>query len=103
MAEKRHLIIHDTDRDGWGSAAMLVAELGPARCVLHPTASKDGLAEIAKVDAHPGDHVWVLDIPTPGNWTTVPSQPDVAVTFKDRRSSYRSISPFALHAALVLT
>lgn len=76
-------VIHDIDRDGWGSAALLVAELGPARCVLHPTAGKDGLAEIAKLDAQPGDHVWVLDIPTPECWVAVPSLPGVAITWVD--------------------
>ena len=63
---RAHLIIHDVDRDGWGSAALLVEALGPESCELRPTKSKD-VRRIVD-GAHPEQHVWVLDIPAPPSW-----------------------------------
>ncbi|MEQ9319517.1 MAG: hypothetical protein RIF41_10185 [Polyangiaceae bacterium] len=54
------------DRDGWGSAALLVEALGPESCELRPTKSKD-VRRIVD-GAHPEQHVWVLDIPAPPSW-----------------------------------
>ncbi|MCU0664701.1 MAG: hypothetical protein MUC50_20560 [Myxococcota bacterium] len=83
MTNPQHHLIHDLDRDGWGSAALLVCELGAERCHLHPTQSKDACSLISTVGAQPGDHVWLLDIPTPSSWSDVPSLPDVAITWVD--------------------
>jgi hypothetical protein len=83
MTNPQHHLIHDLDRDGWGSAALLVAELGPEKCQLHPTQSKDGCSLISAVNAQPGDHIWLLDIPTPSSCSDMPSLPDVAITWVD--------------------
>ena len=58
-------IIHDLDRDGWGSAALLVAELGADRCRLYAirTKDKDVRPVIAELATDTGDQVWVLDHP----------------------------------------
>ena len=82
MGVNHHHIIHDVDRDGWGSAALLVAELGPERCRLHPEVRKDGLAALAEVKAQTSDHVWLLDVPTPEHWTGA-RLPDVRITWVD--------------------
>ena len=37
-----HHVIHDTDRDGWGSAALMLASLEPGNCIIHPTVRKMG-------------------------------------------------------------
>lgn len=68
MTNIRHHIIHDTDRDGFGSAAMLAASLDQERCLLYPSAEKNGLALLAQVSPGTGDTIWILDIPTPENW-----------------------------------
>jgi hypothetical protein len=94
-------IIHDLDRDGWGSAALLVAELAHERCHLHPTQSKDGCSLISTVGAQPGDHVWVLDIPTPSCWSELPSLPDVAITWVDHHPVRAADAPLP-HVQLVL-
>ncbi|MCU0660776.1 MAG: hypothetical protein MUC50_00450 [Myxococcota bacterium] len=76
-------LIHDLDRDGWGSAALLVCELGPEQCRLYPTQSKDGCSLVSTTDAQPGDHVWLLDIPTPASWSDMPNLPNFALTWVD--------------------
>jgi hypothetical protein len=50
-AARFHHVIHDTDRDGRGSAALLAAQLGPASCVLHPMRGKDVIGVLAKLPA----------------------------------------------------
>ena len=44
-----HLLVHDTDRDGWGSAALLSAALGPDLVRLLPLRSRDTLAALRSV------------------------------------------------------
>lgn len=80
-AETRsHLIIHDVDRDGWGSAALLVATLGPEACDLRPTRSKN-VTPITN-DADRNQHVWVLDIPAPASWASL-IEPATGITWVD--------------------
>jgi hypothetical protein len=59
MQRNLNHIFHDVDRDGWGAAAMLVAQLGPNDCRLYPTASKNGFAFLETVETAPGDTVRV--------------------------------------------
>jgi hypothetical protein len=94
-------IIHDLDRDGWGSAALLVCELGPERCRLYPTQSKDGCSLVQATDAQPGDHIWVLDIPTPASWSSMPILSNVALTWVDHHPVRATDAPPA-HVRLVL-
>lgn len=61
-------IIHDVDRDGWGSAALLLAELTPINCRLYPTREKEVLGIIRAPKVAKGDTVWILDIPGPQCW-----------------------------------
>jgi len=69
-AKTQHLLIHDVDRDGWGAAALLVAQLGAGNCRLHPTVEKDGLALIDRLGPQAEHRLWLLDIPTPAKWDT---------------------------------
>jgi hypothetical protein len=66
-----HLLVHDTDRDGWGSAALLCAALGPEQVRLLPLRNKDALRALRDINADV-DQVWVLDIPAPGRWPDEP-------------------------------
>jgi len=67
-----HHLIFDSDRDGWGSAALLLAELGPDACTLHPMRGKDAAAVLRDV---PGDcAALVLDLPAPATWEAVPER-----------------------------
>jgi hypothetical protein len=83
MSMRTNHIIHDVDRDGWGSAALLVAELGSSHCRVYSEARKDALPLHSQVDARPGDHIWLLDIPTPTIWANAPPLPDVPITWVD--------------------
>ena len=60
-----HHIVHHIDRDGWGSAALLVSHLGPAACRLYPCNGSDVLVTVNSVRAAEGDLLWVLDLPAP--------------------------------------
>lgn len=66
-------IVHDVDRDGLGSAAMLCAELGPDRVRLHPTKDKDVRALLTDLEGE----VIVLDIGAPPSWAGVPASLDI--------------------------
>ncbi len=76
-------IIHDTDRDGFGSAAMLATSLAPERCMLYPSTEKNGLALLAQVAPGVGDTIWILDIPTPENWQGASILGDVQIKWID--------------------
>jgi len=65
----KHHIIHDTDRDGWGSAALLLSSLGPENCKIYPTGEKDIRKLLGSLQPEPTDNIWVLDIPAPPSWT----------------------------------
>jgi hypothetical protein len=64
-------IVHDTDRDGWGSAALLVHQLGADSCRLFPKKHKSVLGDISNIGATSNDTVWVLDIPAPYDWSSL--------------------------------
>ena len=83
MGNTIHHIIHDVDRDGWGSAALIVAEFGPGRCRLYREFRKDALPLHSEVEASSGDRIWLLDIPTPESWANAPPLPDVPITWVD--------------------
>jgi hypothetical protein len=76
-------IVHDVDRDGWGSAALLLADRGPATCRLYPTKDKNVLPLLANVPAAAGDTMWVLDIPAPATWRGFPRMSAVNVIWVD--------------------
>ena len=78
-----HHIIHDTDRDGFGSAALLVASLGPECCRLYPVSDKDINPLLIEIEAHTGDTLWVLDIPTPQTWKELPILPGAQINWVD--------------------
>jgi len=61
-------IVHDTDLDGWCSAALLAHMLGPENCLLRPTAEKDVRRLLLSLGIGSGDQVWVLDLPAPPDW-----------------------------------
>lgn len=61
-------IIHDTDRDGWGSASMLLAQFGSDSCVLHPHPGKDVTDALNELEVHLDDRIYVLDIPASPSW-----------------------------------
>jgi hypothetical protein len=65
-------IIHDVDRDGWGSAALVVAEVRPENCRLYPVRDKEIFAVLRGIEAANGDTIWILDIPGPQTWTAFP-------------------------------
>jgi len=65
-------IIHDIDRDGWGSAALVVAEKHPENCLLYPTREKDISGVLRSIRPKDDDSIWVLDIPAPESWTDFP-------------------------------
>ena len=73
------IIIHDVDRDGLGSAAMICAELGPENVLLVPTKVKDVRPLLAHHEAPRS--VMVLDIPAPPSWDGIST--DVAITWVD--------------------
>lgn len=66
-------LVHDVDRDGLGSAAILCAELGPDRVRLHPTKAKDVRPLLADLEGE----VIVLDIGAPPSWDGVPRNLDI--------------------------
>ncbi len=78
-----HHIIHDLDRDGWGSAALLVVELGAEGCRLYPTRHKDLRPIFADLTLDARDHLWVLDIPAPPTWTGLEVPDGVRATWVD--------------------
>lgn len=85
-------LLHDTDRDGWGSAALLVATFGPASCRLHPCAEKDPRALLAGMEVDAADRVWVLDLPAPPDWWGVRHR--CALTWVDHHLlSWRESAP----------
>ena len=68
-----HLLVHDTDRDGWGSAALLSAALGPAQVHLLPLRHKDAIGALTELSGTGVSQVWVLDIPAPSRWPEPPA------------------------------
>ena len=66
-------VVHDVDRDGLGSAAMICAELGPEHVRLHPAKLKDVRPRL--LDLH--GPVIVLDIPAPPSWDGIDVRLDV--------------------------
>ena len=85
-----NVIIHDVDRDGWGSAALLTATLGRDVCDLAPTKSKHVVPLINEAD--PEARVWVLDIPAPPSWASLRER-DAPVTWVDHHLASWSSSP----------
>lgn len=86
-----HLIIHDIDRDGWGSAALLLATRGPESCELRPTKTKNVVRIIN--DADPNQQVWVLDIPAPASWHQM-SESATEITWVDHHlASWTNAAP----------
>ena len=58
--------IHDVDRAGLGSAAIVCAEFGPENVLVAPTKMNDVRPLLAR---HEASHsVMVLDIPAPPSW-----------------------------------
>ncbi len=86
-------IIHDIDRDGWGSVALLAAELMPQECRLYPSVGKNGFRLIERVTAQPGDSIWLLDIPTPSSWALAPRPEGVEITWVDHHPVRAGDSP----------
>ncbi len=92
MTQQTH-VIHDIDRDGFGSAAMLTAELGPEYCRLYPSSSKNGAALVREIDSRPGETVWVLDIPTPERWAGFLRPDGVLINWVDHHPVRAADSP----------
>ena len=67
-----HFLIHDIDRDGWGSAALLSAAFGPDLVRLLPLRSKDAFGALRGLPTADISQVWVLDIPAPARWPDEP-------------------------------
>lgn len=89
-------IIHDMDRDGWGSTAMLLAELGPANCILHPVGDKNVGRVLAQLP--PEAAIVVLDLPAPNDWHIVRHQ---TITWVDHHlDSWKTPPPPAVRAIL---
>jgi hypothetical protein len=82
----RYHILHDTDRDGWGSAALLVAALGPDRAVLRPCTKKDLRSAFTALDLDEHDQLFVLDLPAPEDWSSL-RHPPCGVTWVDHHLS----------------
>lgn len=93
-------LIHDTDRDGWGSAAMLLAEFGPERCELHPHPGKDVRSALNRLGLSVDDRVFVLDLPAPPTWTGL-RKPPCRVTWVDHHlSAWREPAPSWIEVVL---
>jgi len=98
----KHIIFHSTSRDGWGSAALLVATLGVDQCEVYPTVlSRDLLAGLGRDPLPtPEQKPWVLDLAVPGKWPKY-DPPGQRVTWVDHHlSSWRSAPPHWVHAVL---
>jgi hypothetical protein len=95
-----HHIVHHTDRDGWGSAALLVSQHGPAACRLYPCDGSDTLAVINGVRATEGDMLWVLDLPAPAvGWAGL--RQDSPIRWVDHhRASWTNPAPAQIEAIL---
>ena len=93
-----HLLAHDTDRDGWGSAALLSAALGPAQVRLLPLRSKDALGALRGVSTADISQVWVLDIPAPSRW---PDEPPSGLPLPLRWADHHMATWRAPHPAWV--
>lgn len=78
------------DRDGWGSATLLVATLGPDVCDLDPTKSKHVVPLVN--DADHNHHIWVLDIPAPTSWESL-AKPTAGITWVDHHLASWSTPP----------
>lgn len=97
-------IIHDVDRDGWGSAAMLVAQLGPENCHLYPTRDKEVFGILRDINATVGDSIWVLDIPGPNSWYGFPVRNGIRMVWVDHHlNSWNTVSPSSVEAVLPKT
>ena len=87
---KTTIVIHDVDRDGLGSAAMICAELGPENVLLVPTKEKDVRPLLAHHEAPRS--VMVLDIPAPPSWDGIST--DVTITWVDHHlAAWRCARP----------
>ena len=97
-------IIHDIDRDGWGSAAMILAQLGAENCRLYPTRDKEIFNLIRNVGTNAGDVIWVLDIPGPTSWMEFPSRNDVRTIWIDHHlNSWEQDAPKTVEVVLPKT
>ena len=83
------VVIHDVDRDGLGSAAMICAEIGPEHVQVEPTKPKD-LKPLLERQLGNRD-ILVLDLPALENWSCVSS--DVNITWVDHHLSSWSNPP----------
>jgi len=92
-----HLIVHDIDRDGWGSAALLSAALGPEQVRLLPLRGKDALGALHDIAADI-TQVWVLDIPAPSRW---PHEPPAGLPLPLRWADHHMATWRAPHPAWV--
>ena len=72
----KHHIVHDADRDGWGSAALIAATVAPEPTALHPLPkTRDVVGLLQNVRAAQGDRIYVLDIPAPASWKALSPPP----------------------------
>ena len=87
-------IIHDIDRDGWGSAALVIADKHPENCRLYPVSEKEICGILQSIEVEEGDVVWILDIPGPASWARFPIRNGVRTIWVDHHlNSWSQLPP----------
>jgi hypothetical protein len=95
-----HHIVHDTDRDGWGSAALMLATLKADHARLYPQRGKDICGVLNAMRVSPGDRIYVLDIPAPADWSRL-TQPACELIWVDHHmASWTGARPSWFRAVL---
>lgn len=64
-------IVHDTDRDGWGSAALLSATVEPTDSKLYQVPNKQVVDVLNRLQPRDDDSIHVLDLAAPDDWSNL--------------------------------
>ena len=88
----RTVVLHDVDRDGLGSAAMICAEFGPKLVRLIPTKPEDLEQSLTQREGEVNQNMLILDLPAPKSWDYVPT--NISITWVDHHlDSWRTTHP----------
>jgi hypothetical protein len=94
-------IVHDTDRDGWGSVALLSAGLQPSAAVMRQVRDKQDVVDVLnRLPVANGDQIYVLDLPAPLRWERLMRRDGVITWVDHHLSSWQKARPEWLNAVL---
>lgn len=93
-------ILHHNDRDGWGSAALLVSTDGDCQLYPMPNVNK-ALMAIRSIGLSEQDALWIIDLPAPARWSDFQSPRVARITWVDHHlASWNATVPTGIKVIL---